>query len=119
MSESANYLIRIITVFVLALPANSGFAEERVLPPLTVVKSPNGETLTLRETHFLITRVSLDKANATAQVNRELSASLKRCAEEKRKLSKQDDPKWVTALKWSAVGLGIGLAFTAGTLAAR
>jgi len=90
-------------------------ADERVLPAGTRVELPGGELLELAETHYLVSRQSLDGANAAADVNRRLTASLGRLATTTAQLTRPE-PGWRVAARWALWGASIGAAFTAGLL---
>ena len=93
------------------------FAEERVLPAGTKIKSPDPDVaiVTLTETHFLVERESVNRANATADLNRRIQKALLDCEERK----EEREPVWQTSLKWVGIGLVMGGAFALGVVIAR
>lgn len=113
-AKSPFIAIVLLALHALALPHL--FAEERVLPAGTEIRSPeNVEPLVLDVTHFLVERDSINRANATAELNRKLQIALIACQHEKA----DEEPTWQTTLKWVGIGLAMGGAFALGVVVAR
>jgi hypothetical protein len=102
------YLVAITVAVALALPG-SARADERVLPKGTEVRTPDGKSLRLDASHFLLERDTVDWANAQAATNRRLSEQLQKCREETAK----PEPGW-SKWQWAGAGGAVVVAFLAG-----
>lgn len=112
-------LILSIGLLILACCHAHAHADERVLPPGTTVQLPRGgERVVLDSTQFLVDRSSVDRANATAEMNRRLKRNLMQCSES---LQERERPEasWKVAARWTGIGLAVGAAFALGVLASN
>lgn len=89
--------------------------QEQVLPAGTRIELPDGAWLELSKPMFLVSRASIDNANARRQLNQRLTTSLLACSGV---LSERAKPEagWRIAVRWGAMGLAISAAFFGGLL---
>lgn len=114
----------IVTLILASFVSTAARADERLLPAgseIDVVDdpdSPGDETdhFMIEETHFLVERRSIDRANAAAEAAQRLERELATCTE--RVLEATQPPAsgsgWVSAVKWTGIGVAVAGAFAAG-----
>lgn len=110
-------------IVVLCLLGGAAVADDaRILPKGTsvVVKHPSEtaphEFVIRDQTHFIISRMQLDKANAVASASKKLQQSLVDCQKDLvAERNKDRGRTWVSAVKWTSIGLVIAGAFYLGT----
>lgn len=101
----------ILLCFCLSLSAPA-IAEERVLPVGTEIRLPNGAELSVKDqTHFLVERSSIDRANAARAAEIRLNESLKEC---QRYLITATETKKPIKSNLLTYGAGLGIALSLG-----
>jgi len=116
-SRWALILVGLLVACYSACQPIEALADERVLPSGTVIQLPRGgERIVLTDTHFVVERESLDRANATKALNARLTSALAECSVT---LSQQRKPEsgWWVAGKAALWGVSVGAAFVLGAWA--
>jgi hypothetical protein len=70
------------------------------------------------EVRFLVTRASLDRALVEYELSQQRRKAWGECEQRAARLT-ASEPRWLTAVKFTAIGLFIGGAFAAGVMAAQ
>ena len=115
-SKWALILVGLLVACYSACQPIEALAEERVLPSGTVIQLPrDGERIVLTDTHFVVERESLDRANATAALNARLTSALAECSVTLQQQSKPESG-WRVAGRAALWGISVGAAFVLGAL---
>jgi hypothetical protein len=113
-AKSLKGLIVLGIVLALCAVARADEPEARILPEGTVIQLPRGgETLTLTDRRFLVSRADVDHSNVTDVIARRLTADLLGCSEAL-EAKRRPEPGWQVGLRWTLIGVAVGGAFVAG-----
>lgn len=87
-------------------------AEERIVPKGTTLETPSGARFTLDKTYFLLSRASVDRANASRAAETRLEKSLKDCQRDLITATERKKPEKTSKLV--TYGAALGIAFATG-----